>query len=316
MSVVIVTPDCYETIGKTINHLRSQTVRDQLELIIVGPRAALSDNRRAEVECFGATRVVEIDPLRSLAEANAAGAREAGSPVIAFLEGHAYPDPGWAEALIRTHRQPCAVVGPVVRNANPSSPISRAEMLIGYGPWMDPARGGTVTHLPGHNSSYKRSILLEYNERLESLLAAESVWHWDLTARGYRLCIEPAAKISHLNSSLFTSMIRERLHSGRFFAAFRAIEWSTLRRLIYAGGAPLIPPVRFLRILGQLWRSGSVGRLSLATITLVLVGLGVSALGEGMGYAFGLGDSQEKGLDLQFHRERHINERDLELIGL
>ena len=37
LSVVIVTPDCYETIGKTMGYLRAQTARDRLEIVIVAP---------------------------------------------------------------------------------------------------------------------------------------------------------------------------------------------------------------------------------------------------------------------------------------
>ena len=40
MSVVIVTPDRYETIRKTMDHLRVQTARHRLEIVIVAPSAA------------------------------------------------------------------------------------------------------------------------------------------------------------------------------------------------------------------------------------------------------------------------------------
>jgi hypothetical protein len=313
---VIVTPDRYETIGKTIGLLREQKVLDQLELVIVAPSRDIVDGHESELEGFRRTRVVEIGRVGSVAQANAAGAREASSPVVAFIEGHAYPEPGWAEALIRAHRQPCAVVGPVVSNANPQSLISRTEMLIGYGPWMDPAPGGTVAHLPGHNSSYKRDILLSYGEDLEILLAAETVMHWDLKAGGYKLCLEPSARISHLNASRFSSTLRERLNSGRLFAAVRARDWSPLRRAIYVGGAPLIPLVRFPRIVGQLRRSGGLEGWSPGMLALVLLELGVSAWGEALGYLLGRGRAQEKALDLQFHRERHINARDLRRMEL
>ena len=49
-----------------------------------------------------------------------------------------------------------------MRNANPKSAISWANLLIEYGPWLDPAPAGKASHLPGHNSSYKRDVLLGY----------------------------------------------------------------------------------------------------------------------------------------------------------
>jgi len=39
-SVIILTPDCYETIRKTIGCLRAQTMRDQLEIIVVASSAS------------------------------------------------------------------------------------------------------------------------------------------------------------------------------------------------------------------------------------------------------------------------------------
>jgi len=45
MSVVIVTPDRYETIRKTVQHLRAQTVNDRLEKI----EAALDQPRLRSV---------------------------------------------------------------------------------------------------------------------------------------------------------------------------------------------------------------------------------------------------------------------------
>ena len=74
--------------------------------------------------------------------------------MVVLSEDHSFPEAGWAEALIEAHRGPWSVVGPVVRNANPDSLISWADFLLGYGTWLDPAPGGEISQLPGHNSSY------------------------------------------------------------------------------------------------------------------------------------------------------------------
>src|SRR6185369_9617736 len=60
MSVVIVTPDTYETIRKTMRHVRAQSARDRLEVVIVAPSAAdvvLDDADTSGT--FAAVRVVE-----------------------------------------------------------------------------------------------------------------------------------------------------------------------------------------------------------------------------------------------------------------
>jgi hypothetical protein len=208
MSVVLVTPDSYETIRTTMKHLRAQTVRDRLEIVIVAPSKGGLHLDHGEIKEFLQCRVVEVDEVQSIAEGNAAGVRQASAPVVALAEDHSYLDPSWAAALIEAHRHAWAAVGPAVHNANPKSVTSWADFLIAYGPWSEPVTAGEVEHLPGHNSSYKREILLDYGPGLEAMLGAESILHWDLRAREYRLFLAPKAKIAHLNFGLLSSLIQ------------------------------------------------------------------------------------------------------------
>ena len=308
--MVIVTPDCYETIRKTIGYLQAQTARDRLEVVIIAPSAATLDLEERELGGFLQFRVVEVGPIRSLAWANAIGVREACAPLVAFVEEHSYPDSGWAAALIEAHRGSWAAVGPSMRNANPGSLVSKADFLIAYGHWLDTAPAGTIDHLPGHNSSYKRRILLDYSHReLQALLEAESVLHWDLVNRGYQLYLEPAAKTSHVNFGVLRAWITVLFFSGRVFAATRARHWSLLRRLVYAGGAPFIPTVRFWRIMRQLRRSRLHHRVGPGLLASLMLGLIVSEMGETVGYALRAGDAAQKLSHFEFHRIDHIPEQ-------
>ncbi len=314
ISVVIVTPDNYYTIRNTILCLRKQTAIGRMEVVIVAPSAESINGYSSELSDFPWVKTVEVGKIESIAEGNAAGIRRATAPIVALAEDHSFPTPGWAQALIEAHRQPWAAVGPVVRNANPSGRVSWADLLIGYGPWLDPNEGGIIEHLPGHNSSYKREILLEYGPQLEDMLEAESVLHWNLREKGYQLYLEPAAKISHVNFGLISSWIPAMFHSGRVFAATRAQGWSIPRRLFYTVCSPLIPAVRFSRIIGQLKGSDSSHNLPRGTLPTLVIGLLVSALGEMLGYALGTGKAKQKLADLEFHRIRHISIKDRSLI--
>lgn len=306
LSVVIVTPDRYETVRKTIGYLRAQTVRDRLEIVIVAPSAETLGMDDSEKENFFQVRVVGVGPIESTATARAAGIRQASAPIVALAEDHSYPDPRWAEALIEAHRQPWAVVGPVIGNANPGSMISWANLLIEYGPWLEPAAAGVVDHLPGHNSAYKRAILLDYGAELDGMLEAESILHWDLRARGYQLYHEPAAETSHLNFSSPFSWIPLRFFCGRLFAASRARRWSRPRRWLYVGGAPFIPLVRLRRILRELSRPGRPHNLLPGVLPALIVGLAVDGAGEMIGYAMGAGRAMEKLSNMEFHRDRYL----------
>jgi hypothetical protein len=284
-----------------------QTARGRLEIVIVAPSMRELKLSESEFSSFGRFQVVEVGSIKSIGAANAAGVRHASAPVVALAEDHAFPDPDWATALIDAHQEDWAAVGPVVRNANPGSAISCADFLIGYGVWQEGSPAGGVQHLPGHNSSYKRAVLLDYGADLETMLEAESVLHWDLNKRGYRLYLEPRAKISHLNFGVISSWLPAQFHSGRMFAAIRSREWSAVRRSFYTCAAPLIPGLRFWRILRQSYQHSR--KLALRVYPALVLGLTVSALGEMTGYALGAGHARRRLAHLEFHRVRHIARR-------
>ena len=304
MSVVLVTPDCYDTIRTTLAHLKAQTARDRLEIVIVGPSKSQLCLEAADLKEFYGFRVVEVGEIKSIGAANAAGVLHSSAPVVALAEDHSFPDRDWAEVLIDTHRENWAAVGPAVRNANPGSTISWADFLIAYGPWMERVSAGEVQHLPGHNTSYKRSVLLGYSAVLETMLEAESVLHWDLNDKGYRLYLEPRARISHMNFGVLFPWLAAQFHSARMFAAIRSRNWSAFQRLLYAGAAPLIPAIRFRRILRQAQQHSQ--RLRARMFPALVLGLTVSAFGEMSGYSLGAGQSQKSLSHLEFHRIRHI----------
>jgi Glycosyl transferase family 2 len=312
MSVILITPDRYQSLRKTIRHLRAQAMHDRMEIVIVTPSADSLEADERELREFSQFRVVEVGPITSVGPAYAAGIRQASAPVVVLGEDHSFPEPGWAEALLRAHEQPWAVVGPVVRNANPGSRMSWADFFLGYGPWQEPTPAGEMEHLPGHNSSYKRDILLRYDALLDSMMEAESVLHWDLRRNGYRLYLEPAAKTAHVNFTLFSSWVQALFESGRKFAAFRTSNerWSRTRRLLFSAAAPLIPLVRLRRIVADLRRPGRPDHLLPGVAPLLLLGLAVDAAGQMMGCALGIGASREQPLCFEFHRYRHVRKGD------
>jgi len=305
MSVVIVTPDCFETIRKTIRHLRAQTAKDRLEVVIVAPSCAQLGLDDGELEGFHQFRIVEVGDVRSISSAHAAGIRQASAPVVALSEDHSFPEPGWAQALIERHRQPWAAVGPAVRNANPDGLISWADFLLGYGAWQDPIPPGEIDHLPGHNSSYKRSVLQDHDTELESMLEAEYLLHEALRAEGHRLYLESAAKTAHTNFGRLWQWIPYLVHAGRVFAAARARRWPMRRRLLYAGGAPLIPLVRLWRIRAGIRQPGRPSHLWPRVVPPLLFGLVFDTVGQMLGYVLGAGDAAMRLYPFEFHRDRH-----------
>jgi hypothetical protein len=246
-----------------VEHLQAQTVKDRLEVVIVAPLADKLDLDASELQGFLQCRVVEVGEMGSTAKAMAAGVRQASALIVAFLEDHSYPDPGWAEALIRAHRQPWAAVGPEIRNANPESLISRADLFLNSSRWMEPAEAGVVGDLQGRNAAYKRALLLEYGAEL-----------------------------------------REQFYVAWLVSSSRARYWSLLRRVLYIGGSPLIPPLRLWRILRDVGGPGRPCRLLLRTLPIVVIGLVAAMVGEVVGHTFGMGHASQRVGLLEFHRHQ------------
>ncbi len=302
MTLVVVSPGGFAPIARTLRHLAAQSESSRLELVLVTLPFDETADRPPEVASFARSVTVVVAPAASVGEARAAGVMAATAPVVAFTEEHAYPQAGWARALIAAHQGPWIGVGPAVENANPETITSRADFLIAYGRWAGPTAAGPVDDLPGHNSSYKREALVSYGSRLADLLSAETNLHWDLRSRGGLLYLEPAARTVHVSVAHFGDWLLKRILTGRLFGHKRAVGWPRRRRAAYAAGAPLIPLIRLGRILSLAReRRPAVDRRP-AVLALVFVGLVLEAAGEAVGYVVGAGDVEARLVRFELHR--------------
>lgn len=306
ISAIVVIPDTYQTVARTMNALESQTQISQMEIVFIVPPRAVSSIPVDRLENFHSIQVREMADLQHAA-ALAEGIRCARAPIVALTEDHAFPAPNWAERLLAAHQGPYAAVGPAMRNGNPNSLISLADFYIGYSKWSEPIASGRQDYLMGHNVSYKRDVLLESGSRLEDGMAAETILQMGMAKRGYQFWLEATTVTTHLNYEHWSAWRASLIYNGRLFASNRAETWQLGKRLLYTFGSPLIPLVRFRRIRRDLQRA----KLSLVfrwrLFAMIGVGLVLDAVGQGLGYALGSGSTKRQGLRFEFHRERYLD---------
>src|SRR5205814_7700430 len=120
-SVILVTPDSYETIRKTVRALRMQTARKCLEIVIIAPSKRTLGLIEDELKEFHSVHVIEFGKIEALAAPRVAGILAASAPLVALGEDHGFPERDWAQSLIEAHRQPWAAVGPAFINGNPGA---------------------------------------------------------------------------------------------------------------------------------------------------------------------------------------------------
>ncbi|MCC6586331.1 MAG: glycosyltransferase [Bryobacterales bacterium] len=309
LSVVLTATEDYATVRKTIEHLRRQTAAAKIELVLVARRASELRAPAADLAPFHSHVVVELDPIRSIGAANAAGVRAASAAVVALAEDHCFPAEDWAERILLAHRNGYAVVGPVMTNANPRTAVSWADFFIGYGPWAAPCASREANFLPGHNSSYKREVLLGYGPGLEGMLESETVLHWDLRGKGHRLYLDSTIRAAHTNYSLWSVWLRVQYLGGRMFAGTRLKGAPLAKRLLYAAASPLIPAIRLLRITKSVAGAG-LWTQWLRTLPTLMIGLTIDGVGQAVGYLAGPSDAMERLAPYEFCRIRNITAED------
>jgi len=314
MTVVLATIPGYESIRKTIRHLKNQTVRDRLEIIIISPSMEMSAATESDLKDFHNVIFMEADIDNELYEAWEEAVHRAGAPVIAFGENHAFPVPEWADALIEAHRGPWAGVGSVIINANPGTLNSWAQMYMTYGRWTEPIKAGEAEDIPGHNSSYKRSILLEYGSQLKYMLIRTNAMNMDLRSRGHRLYMEPRARVLHINVSRTQSILVDLFYNGQIYTAAVAFNkrWSLPRRVFNACLEPLIMLKYFRGTLHNIRRSGNWNRLIPHTLPIIVSGLTAHFFGKLLGYFTGFSKVQVRINNYEFDRFKYITAQDIE----
>jgi len=281
-----------QRVRRLLTALAAQTIAAEIEVVIVDARPQLG-----AIEPPDRLRV-RILPGDSLfyGEARAKAASDARAEIVAFLEDHCYPDPGWAEALVAAYDGPWASVGYAVDSANPRTLSCRINYLAQYGQWHSPRRGRADT-LPGNNVSYRRVVLVELYSDLEAMLDADFNIHADLRRRGLLLASEPGARVRHENEESLRDSWRAGFAYARQLATERARlgGWRRWRRLVHAGVILAAAPL--LRLAGLVSASSrSPARLARIVVYLpaILASHLSSALGESAGYLFGSGAARER----------------------
>ena len=318
LSVVLVTAGHFGSLRRTFRHLTEQTVADRTEVIVVAPTEAAGQPDEAGIaEALLRLRAVGVGPITDVDKAAAAGIALAEADVVALVEDHAYPEPGWAEALLAAHeRGPWAAVGSTVVNANPASPFSWCNQFMAYGEWTEPVQRGEVRNISRHNVSFKRSVLEAYGDGLVRYLGRAGGLLQDLRRRGHRFYLEPDARIRHANPSRFRSTLALRFQGGRLSGATRAQRdgWSLARRAVYVAGSPLIPLVRLRKLAPTLL--APMHRRHLPRLAPALgVALVLDAAGQMLGFATGPGKTEERLASFEFDRLRHLTEHDRALLA-
>lgn len=313
ISVIIRTAQLSKSLAISLESLKRQSVSRDIELILL---SSMSDNTTLQRQAdngFCRVEIVPIDDRLHEGEHKTEGISKATAPLIMFLEDHSYADSKCLENIIAIHNsRDCAAVGPLVLNANPGSATGWGCYLVFYGQWGYRQPDGRNTHLPANQSCYTRAILEANEQGLADKLRVESVFHWELIAHGHRLILADSALAYHLNTSRLPILLLEYFLNSRLFAASRFNRGAWLKRMIFTIGAPLIPFIRFGRIIKMYTPAQIPAKSILMSFPALWLCLSAGALGEAVGYSIGSGGAADLLHRLLMNPDKLVKAEDLD----
>jgi hypothetical protein len=278
---IILPTDTAATIRPVLDHLRNQSLGDDVELVVVIPHgeAALLDQ--------DPVTIVAVKSVYPLSEARAAGVHAAASQFVFMGETHSFPRAGMFNAIAAAHDDGATIVVPSLENENPCGLVSWAGFLNGYASWAQGRERGEIESAPLFNVSYRKSFLLGFGESLDRVLLIREDIKRRVAAANGTIFFEPAAKIGHVNITRARDWIPQRVVAGRTIGSVRSASWPARRRFAYALAFPLIPVVLLRKHWRGIARTMRENRVSRAVLPLLVLGMFFQSWGEMLGYLMG-----------------------------
>lgn len=284
---------------RVLRDLTAQTVRDRLDVVVVDIRA----DRHPPLACPPELRcrTVAVD-AGTPAAARLAGLEAASAPLVAYLEDHCYPAPGWAEAVLGGFATGAAAVGYGLAIANPEGVAPRIDGFSQVGALLYPEHDDRRTFLTAGNVAYRRDVL----RGRESLIRNDFLLQQKIREGGGTLLQVAAAEVFHEHFSRWRDNLVATALAGRCLATARIQHggWTRRRRAAAALAVlPIAPAKRTAGLARLLARRPDLRRMALPALPGVLAVFALAALSESAGYLFP-GCAESRLLHYEFDRPR------------
>lgn len=231
----------------------------------------------------------------SISHAKAIGVGLARAPIVALLEDHCVPSPGWARAVHDSFAEHPEILATAYafENLNPVNWVSRSFLVLAYGPWMAPVKSGYIPTPSWMNVAYRRAVLEKAGD-LVDWFSQEGPHLHRLHREGGKFWQSGEARVSHLNHPFLLGSARDSAVWQRLLASARVERerWSWARRWFYFFAAvPLSPSIITWRLGRRLWTRPEMRWRFLTSLPLIGFVYTYGAFSEAAGYVWGAGDA-------------------------
>lgn len=304
LAAIVVVGNTRERAQLALDSLYAQTIPDRMEIIVIDLNTR--DSPDLKLSSRIPTQYLTLGADATWGHARARAVQMATAPVVAFIEDHCTAEAGWAEALVRAHREPWAAVGYAFTDPHPESYLSRATLASEYGLWEHPTASRPASLLPCGNVAYKRDALLSLDGDLEKLLTPDFVVHERFNTLGLPMYVESQAIVAHDSLVRLRDLFAASFMFCRILASRRVDtqRWSRSKRFAYGLATPIIgPPIALWRLFASK-SPADWGTLVMYLPVIAVKGVG-SSLGESLGYFAGPGLSEKQFVKWELHVDRN-----------
>jgi hypothetical protein len=239
LTAVVLLPRRFGELTASLFHLQRQTIARSIEVVLVHTAAGRDSIDVTRFDGFGRFTPVQVDAIPTVSDGFVAGAKVASAPIVSLVEDHVFLDPDWAERVCEAHTASCAAVVPRMRNGNAGTLTSWANFLACFDEAFALNTSGHLESGPGHNTSYKRSVLEQYDSELRTLYQSERTFHYRLRRDGHAIVGEPRAELAHVNISIPREAFAHALLGGVMFGQYRGRGMGVFEKLTRSVLAPL-----------------------------------------------------------------------------
>jgi glycosyltransferase involved in cell wall biosynthesis len=239
ITVVVPTRDRPAALDACLAALDQQTAIDRLEIVVVDDGSSAADVVERVVAAHPSARLVR-HPAEGPATARNAGARAARGTIICFTDDDCVPEREWAERMAAAiERGADAAAGTTLPGAGA---LAVAAELIATAP------AAAEPFAPSNNLACARQLIeaVPFDTAYPHAAGEDRDWCARISAAGYRLDFESAARLHHHQALTVRSFLGRQLRYGD--AAYRF-------RSRHAGGRPA-PPGFYAALLQRAFARG------------------------------------------------------------
>lgn len=199
ISVVIPCFNARETIHKTLEAIRKQTIRESFDVFVIDSSTDGTDQIIRKY--FPDVNLIRLDRQTLPGSGRNLGVQKSTGRIIAFTDSDCVPNPDWLERIVRRHREvETDAVGGAVINGFRRSPTAWISHLIEFSEWTETTPAGFEDNNPSCNLSVKRAVFSEKGLFYTDVFPSEdTLFNWSLKQSGGRLFFDPEVQIVHLS---------------------------------------------------------------------------------------------------------------------